>query len=65
MRCLLLLAALLFVSASAAQPVVYDAREYGLDDGLPSDAIRELHEDAMGFVWAATDEGIARFDGYR
>jgi signal transduction histidine kinase/ligand-binding sensor domain-containing protein len=32
-------------------------------DGLPSNHIYDLCEDKTGFLWIATDNGIARFDG--
>ncbi len=35
------------------------------DDGLPSDLVRQVIEDNDGFIWLATYDGIARFDGYR
>lgn len=38
-------------------------RTYGIDDGLPSATISDLAIDEAGHVWAATDDGLARFDG--
>ncbi|KTF31616.1 response regulator [Xanthomonas vesicatoria] len=32
-------------------------------DGLPSDTINELTEDKQGYLWLASDDGLARFDG--
>ncbi|WAH65690.1 ATP-binding protein [Xanthomonas hortorum] len=32
-------------------------------DGLPSDTISELAEDKQGYLWLASDDGLARFDG--
>ena len=32
-------------------------------DGLPSNHIYKCVEDNRGFLWVATDAGIARFDG--
>lgn len=32
-------------------------------DGLPSDVIGELAEDKRGYLWLASDDGLARFDG--
>lgn len=38
-------------------------RTYGIDDGLPSATISDLAIDQAGHVWAATEDGLARFDG--
>ncbi|PPU94428.1 histidine kinase [Xanthomonas populi] len=32
-------------------------------DGLPSDTVNELAEDEQGYLWIASDDGLARFDG--
>lgn len=34
-------------------------------DGLPSDRIRSIIQDSLGFLWIGTFNGIARFDGVR
>ena len=34
------------------------------DDGLPSDEIYYVHEDADGYIWFCTDRGISRYNGY-
>jgi ligand-binding sensor domain-containing protein/two-component sensor histidine kinase len=36
---------------------------YTTKDGLPSNYIYRVAEDDKGFLWVATDAGIARFDG--
>lgn len=36
---------------------------FGTADGLPSNEINDLLVDGAGVVWAATAEGLARFDG--
>jgi signal transduction histidine kinase len=33
-------------------------------DGLPSNVVRSLVQASDGFLWVATAEGVARFDGY-
>ncbi len=35
-----------------------------LDNGLPSMKVYDLAQDKQGFIWIATEAGIARFDGY-
>lgn len=39
-------------------------RHYDTRDGLPSTQIQGVFEDSKGFIWAITDRGVARFDGY-
>ena len=43
-------------------PVV---EEYGVNNRLPSLQISALAQDAQGYMWVGTLEGLARFDGYR
>jgi len=40
------------------------ARNYTVDDGLPSNEVYDIFEDSLGYLWFATDHGISRFDGY-
>src|ERR1700733_9869898 len=52
----------LFISfACTAQQPKYTA--YTVNDGLPSNNVYRCIEDNKGFLWVATDAGIARFDG--
>lgn len=60
-RVLLLYSLLLPVITLAQQPVF---RHYTANDGLPSSEIYKVIQDKAGFMWFATDRGIARFDGY-
>jgi ligand-binding sensor domain-containing protein len=34
-------------------------------DGLSNNIVRSVTQDAQGFIWFATDNGLNRFDGYR
>ncbi|MCA9518546.1 MAG: hypothetical protein KC635_26605, partial [Myxococcales bacterium] len=36
-----------------------------LEDGLPLDHVTDLARDDAGFIWVATYDGLARFDGER
>lgn len=38
-------------------------KHYSLDDGLTANNIIALEEDAFGFIWVGTEEGLNRFDG--
>jgi signal transduction histidine kinase/DNA-binding response OmpR family regulator/ligand-binding sensor domain-containing protein len=40
-----------------------DAEYYTVEDGLPSSYITNVAEDKYGFLWVATGNGVARFDG--
>ncbi len=45
-----------------AQPVI-GIRSWGVEHGLPSMVIRDVTQSADGFLWLATGQGLARFDG--
>lgn len=38
-------------------------KNYTLKDGLPSLNIKTITQDSIGYLWFATNKGIARFDG--
>ncbi len=42
----------------------YLFHSYGADDGLINSAVTLLLQDQMGFIWAGTDDGLYRYDGY-
>ncbi len=52
---------LLIIINCAAQPLKYTA--FTVNDGLPSNYVYRCIEDDKGFLWVATDAGVARFDG--
>lgn len=43
----------------------YKFTHYSSKDGLPQNSILAIHQDKWGFIWMGTDDGLARFDGYR
>ncbi len=43
----------------------YVVRQYTSANGLPQNTARDLLYDEDGFLWIATDNGLARFDGQR
>ena len=47
--------------AQVIHPYFY---QYTTTDGLPSSETYYLLQDRQGYIWVATDNGIARFDGY-
>jgi len=40
-----------------------DFRHLGPDDGLPGSVVTAVVQDALGFVWVGTSEGLVRYDG--
>jgi ligand-binding sensor domain-containing protein len=39
-------------------------RQYTAEQGLPSTEVHDIIQDKKGYIWVATDRGVARFDGY-
>ena len=37
---------------------------YTIDQGISSDRISTLAQDNLGYIWAGTDAGVSRYDGY-
>src|SRR5690349_4293181 len=52
---------LVFPFCSWSQSI--QVENYGLEDGLPSVETYYVFQDKKGFIWFATDNGVARFDG--
>ncbi len=48
-----------------AQAGPANARRFTTTDGLPSNVIHAMLEDRHGYLWFASDDGLARFDGRR
>lgn len=42
----------------------YYVKHYTDEDGLPQNSIRGIRQDASGFIWLATEDGLTRFDGH-
>src|ERR1700733_2852527 len=36
---------------------------YSMDDGLPSNKVYNIYRDSKGYIWIATDKGVARYNG--
>lgn len=57
--CCLVLAS---VRASAQETIRFD--RLTIDEGLPQNTVRSITQDREGFMWFATQNGLARYDGY-
>ncbi len=51
------------VTAQAAVPEIPRFRVLGAADGLPNTTIPALARDRAGYLWVATHDGLARYDG--
>lgn len=60
-----MLAALLLLvcTGGIARAQLPEAFRFTTVDGLPSNAVHQVVEDRQGYLWFATDDGLARFDG--
>ncbi len=47
-----------------ARAELLPVKTYTAADGLPRDAVYKVRQDARGFLWFCTSEGLVRFDGY-
>ncbi|WP_243412193.1 ATP-binding protein [Cognatiluteimonas telluris] len=49
--------------ARAGLPETPQPQQITVADGLPSNRINDIAEDAFGYLWIATSDGLARYDG--
>ena len=49
--------------AHAGLPETPRPRQFTVADGLPSNRINDIAQDRAGYLWLATSDGLARFDG--
>ena len=64
MRLVYCLFTTLFVSQLFGQPNQFRFHHYGQDEGLNSPSINVMAEDAYGFIWVGSEDGLYRFDAY-
>ena len=50
-------------AADPARPMSF--RHLSTAEGLSQNTVMDVHQDAYGYVWLATENGLDRFDGYR
>ena len=61
--CLGMLSSTYAAGARAADPGVPQPQQFSVYDGLPSNRVNAIAEDAQGYLWIATRDGLARYDG--
>ncbi len=64
LACLLLLARPMPSAAADADARHYTVQSWTVRDGLPHNMVHAIARDAEGYLWFATWEGAARFDGH-
>lgn len=55
---------LLFVSLNLPAQEIFSSRRITVNDGLPQGFVSGIVQDDDGFIWLATRDGLARYDGY-
>jgi signal transduction histidine kinase/ligand-binding sensor domain-containing protein len=63
MRVAIALFFIIIIQAAGAQD--YRFRMYRVEQGLPSDVVKAVSQDAQGFIWIATDDGLVKYDGIK
>lgn len=63
MRLLFAMVGLWASGVALADRIAPAFRSYGVGDGLPSMTAMDLTQDRNGYLWVATRDGLARFDG--
>ncbi len=59
-----ILTVFLFLSvAGMTQYPPYAFKRFTIDDGLSQSSVGRIHEDRLGFIWIATEDGVNRYDG--
>ena len=64
MREIILIILLGFISEVLPAQESFSYINYTVENGLPSNETYSVFEDKKGYIWVATDRGVARFDGY-
>ena len=59
----LMCAAASLVHAAPALHATPLFRKFGVAEGLPSSSVHQIAQDRQGFLWIATVDGLARYDG--
>ena len=52
----------LFGAAADALPSLFQFRHYNIENGMSSNTVYDILQDAEGYIWIGTDNGLNRFD---
>ena len=55
---------LFYTNGLMAQKEKIAFEKYGVAEGLPEEYVSSLIQDDQGFIWATTQNGLVKFDGY-
>lgn len=55
---------LLVLLSSVINAQTFNFRNFGTGSGIPDTYIYSISQDAKGFIWISTGNGLARFDGF-
>jgi len=55
----------LSMHAATLPPGIYPFHTFGTESGLGNLSVMRLAQDSTGFIWAATQDGVYRYDGNR
>lgn len=53
------------VATAADQPLQYEHQTWRTENGLPQNSVHSIVQASDGFLWLATEGGVARFDGVK
>ena len=59
----ILLFALFLIGVCSTQAEDYFFRHIGMEQGLPQMSVADVYQDSEGYMWFATRQGAARYDG--
>jgi len=63
-RIILILSLLVITSYLHSQEEFIKFEQFNLNDGLESNAIHDIVQDRLGYLWLASADGLLRYDGY-
>lgn len=61
LHCLYIVLFFFYITVTAQD---YSFKKIGVNQGLPSSQVYSMHQAKNGYIWFATDRGLARYNGY-
>ena len=56
---------ILFTSSFQVESKDFPMLHFTKDDGLPGKTVYQVYRDSKGYLWFATDKGVARYNGIK